>query len=179
MAWSASNSLLLHRNIHAVLRRNITLRALHLTLLCAAALSACGADVDDGELASVESALVTAVPDLDGLGGTYLRVGFVPLGQLSRLVLTPGATANAGQYQRTLNRFCFPAPACARDAGSYDAIPENPAIGHAALVLGTGTARNIYRIDGIARDAQRRIQTLQLRPLTGNQWGAAFLVRRL
>lgn len=155
------------------------LRALSATLLCAAALSACGTGVDDPELASVESALVTAVPDLDGLGGTYVRLGFVPLGQLSRVVLTPGPTGTSGQYLRTLNRFCFPAPACTRDAGSYDAIPENPAIGHAALVLGTGAARSYYRIDGIVRDAQRRIQTLQLRPLTGNQWGAPFLVTRL
>ena len=53
-------------------------------LLIAVLLAGCGPElvseevlVDDGG-----AALVTAVPDLVGLGGTYTRAGLTPLGQI-------------------------------------------------------------------------------------------------
>lgn len=148
-------------------------------LLIAVLLAGCGPElapeevlVDDGG-----AALVTAVPDLVGLGGTYTRVGLTPLGQLNRMTLRPAGTPYAGTHSRTLNRFCFPAPSCATESGSYVASAENPAIGFAHLIFDSSAGvRTVHRIDGITR-LGGRIQTLQLRPLVGNTFGAPFVMR--
>ncbi len=156
----------------------------HLPIVLALALTGACAVADDQapEVSTETSALVTPVPSMDGLPGFYTRVP--PLGAAPGEVLTlwlhgqtnPDGTTSDGTYARTL------APFYEIETGGYHAIPNNPAIGFAAIAFTDDENGNFdgYIVDGILRDLAGRIVTLQLRQLLpDNEVGLPFLMQRL
>jgi hypothetical protein len=142
-------------------------------------------DADPGAalgLADEADALETPVPSMAGLPGFYLRVP--SLGARPGEVVTmwvagatnPDRTSVSGSYSRTV------APRHVVETGSFHAIPNNPAIGWAAIsfVRSDGEFADAYVVEGILRDLAGRISTLQLRRFEpDNQLGPPFLMQRV
>jgi len=146
-----------------------TMRTLALSVaLC---LTACGGPLIEAELEETADALVTPVTTLSGLAGTYARISYpIPSGEMSTMSLSALQNGD-GRYSRLIYRGSL-------ESGTYHAIPENPAIGFAAInfIPASGPSAN-YIIDGIRRDVWGRITTIQLRRV-GETTGAPFLMMR-
>ncbi len=138
--------------------------------------------LNETNVASRASALLTPVPSMDGLPGFYSRVP--PLGAAAGEPVTmwlhgstrPDGTTSDGTYARTV------APTYAIETGHYHAIPNNPAIGFAAIAFTDDEdgAFDGYIVDGVLRDLTGRIATLQLRRLLPDGGiGLPFLMQRV
>lgn len=150
-----------------MLRR--TMRALALSFaLC---LTACAGPLDPAELEETTDALVTPVTTLSGLAGTYARISYpIPSGEMSTMSLSALQNGD-GRYSRLIYRGSL-------EAGTYHAMPENPAIGWAGIIFNPPQGASVnYIIDGIRRDVWGRITTIQLRRV-GETTGAPFLMMR-
>jgi hypothetical protein len=142
-----------------------------LALSFALCLAACGGPMSEAELEDSADALVTPVTSLSGLAGTYARFSYpIPAGEMSTMSLSALQNGD-GRYSRSLSPGRF-------ESGTYHAIPENPAVGFAAITFipPTGASTN-YIIDGIRRDVWGRITTIQLRRVS-DVVGTPFLMMR-
>ncbi len=148
--------------------------------------SACVAEVEielDAEVDSTAAALQTPVPSMDGLPGFYVRVPMLGLpGEPVTMWLdgetNPDGTTSSGAFVRTV------APLYEVQTGDYHAIPNNPAIGWAAITFLVDTdgepAFDVFLVDGILRDALGRISTLQMRAFgPDGEPGLPFLMQRV
>ncbi|MGE5180943.1 MAG: hypothetical protein ACM31C_02725, partial [Acidobacteriota bacterium] len=116
------------------------------------------------------------VDSVDDVPGTYVQPYALP-GQVGVIAIGP-TTLGTGDYE--LYRSCG-LPACVPEAGQYDIVPTNPAIGFAALSLvdQTGTLRVTYMLDYLWRDSDGRLVAIQLRALLGNSVGPTQVWWRL
>ena len=101
--------------------------------------------------------------------GTYVQPFALP-GDVSLITIEP-PNYDMGSYE--LYRSCG-LPTCILEAGRYDIIATNPAIGFAALTLldQTGAVRVSYILDYLWRDDSGDLVAIQVRPLIGNAAGA-------
>ena len=154
-----------------------------LSLVLCTALFACA--LEEGEPEHVGTtqhaqAVVTPVPDLEGLPGYYVRLASfaAPLGELKTMWLR--GDSHEGEYTRTISAWCF-APGCNAEAGWYWAVPNNPVMGFAFIGFydEDEETQDHYIIDGVLRDALGRIETMQLRKVYEEYIGIPFAVQRV
>lgn len=108
-----------------------------------------------------------AADSLEGLPGTYRRSRWLtPLGQMSDLTLREGADGvHKGTFTRTLNDCAY--AGCTEEEGEYNAVPTNPAIGSAFIILRAdgGETSELYFILRIWRAATGEMSALLLQRL--------------
>lgn len=147
--------------------------------LSVSVVAGCAVASDEIEIASDREALMSEVPDLDGLPGYFIRVPTIaPTGELKSVWLT--GQANEGEYTRTVSKFCL-VPGCNVETGYYWAVPNNPMMGWAFIGFfdEAGEARDYYIIDGILRGPLGDIVTMQMRKVYDEHIGFPLIVQRL
>jgi hypothetical protein len=148
-----------------------------------AGVPACGGD-EAPALESTSSALMTQVPDFEGLPGYYKRLPpLAPQGEMLSVwlvgQLAPNGTASYGTYTRTISRVCF-SPGCDVDTGQYYALPNNPVMGFAFIAFATeDDSHEYYIVDGILRGISGQITLMQLRRVYDEGPGLPFLMTRI
>ena len=167
-------------------REHRILRFSWVPLLCLAA--ACAAEpVETEGLGGGTAELETAVESFDGLPGYYKRVdSTAPPEELRTMWLVRTRYAKGepfgGFFARRVERECDTL-GCEVEQGSFDAVPENPAIGFAFLrfevASGGSEYTDHYIVDGLARDATGQVVELQLWKATETGDATPFRMRRV
>lgn len=117
---------------------------------CAAEPADTARDSTDGRF---EAVIGSPIDTMAGIDGSYLRLGLSPRGELTSLRLGEGRNSGGvvdGTYRAAYR--CAPTPCVVE--GQYHAVPENPAVGFAHIVLTPDDSSgdvDVYIVDRVRR----------------------------